>query len=86
MVQYPALLDGEAGAYGVVFHDLPGCEAMSGTVDEALRHATAALHDYVATSLADRRYHGCTPAGARRGGHCARREPGVGIRWSGVRP
>ena len=53
MVQYPALLDGEAGAYGVVFPDLPGCVAMGTTVDEALRHAAAALHDYVASLAED---------------------------------
>ena len=53
MVQYPALLDGEAGAYGVVFHDLPGCVAMGTTVDEALRHAAAAFHDYVASLAED---------------------------------
>ena len=53
MVQYPALLDGEAGAYGVVFPDLPGCVAMGTTVDEALSHAAAALHDYVASLVED---------------------------------
>ena len=39
MLRYPALLDGEEGAYGVVFPDLPGCVAMGHTVSEALLHA-----------------------------------------------
>ena len=47
MVSYPALVDGEQGAYGVVFPDLPGCVAMGHTVDEALEHAEEALRDYV---------------------------------------
>ena len=47
MVTYPALVDGEEGAYGVVFPDLPGCVAMGHTVDEALEHAKDALRDYV---------------------------------------
>ena len=47
MVSYPALADGEQGAYGVVFPDLPGCVAMGHTVDEALEHAEEALCDYV---------------------------------------
>ena len=46
-MEYPALIDGEAGAYGVVFPDLPGCVAMGSTVDEALRHAEEALRDWM---------------------------------------
>ena len=38
-MRYPALIDGEAGAYGVVFPDLPGCVAMGSTIDEALGNA-----------------------------------------------
>jgi len=34
--RYTALIDGEAGAYGVSFPDLPGCVAMGRTVDEAV--------------------------------------------------
>ena len=48
MLRYPALVDGEEGAYGVVFPDLPGCVAMGHTVSEALLHAEEALRDYVA--------------------------------------
>ena len=46
MTEYPALLDGDEGAYGVVFPDLPGIAAMGTTIDEALRHAADALRDY----------------------------------------
>ena len=47
MGSYPALVDGEKGAYGVVFPDLPGCVAMGHTVDEALKHAEEALREYL---------------------------------------
>lgn len=46
MTQYPALLDGDEGAYGVVFPDLPGIAAMGSTIDEALANAAEALRDY----------------------------------------
>ena len=46
-MRYPALIDGEAGAYGVVFPDLPGCVAMGGTVDEAIENAEDALRDWI---------------------------------------
>ena len=36
MIEYPALIDGEERAYGVLFPDIPGVEAMGDTVDEAL--------------------------------------------------
>ena len=35
MTRYPALIDGETGAYGVTFPDLPGVVAMGATLDEA---------------------------------------------------
>ena len=47
MTRYPAWIDGEPGAYGVSFPDLPGIVAMGTTVDEALLHAEEALRDYV---------------------------------------
>jgi predicted RNase H-like HicB family nuclease len=47
MTQYIGLLDGEAGGYGIVFPDLPGCAAMGDTPDVAWRNATAALADWV---------------------------------------
>ncbi len=46
MDRYPALIDGEKGAYGVTFPDLPGIVAMGSTVDEALVNAEEALRDY----------------------------------------
>ena len=48
-MEYPALIDGEAGAYGVVFPDLPGCVAMGRTPDEAVRHAEDAMRDWIAS-------------------------------------
>lgn len=47
MVRYPALIDGEKGAYGVSFPDIPGVVAMGSTVDEELLNAEEALWDYV---------------------------------------
>ena len=46
-VRYPALIDGEKGAYGVSFPDLPGIVAIGDTIDEALINAEEALRDYV---------------------------------------
>ena len=37
MTRHPALLDGERGAHGVSFPDLPGIVAMGETVDETWR-------------------------------------------------
>jgi len=45
MARYTALIDGEEGAYGVVFPDLPGCTAMGRTIEVALDHAAVALRD-----------------------------------------
>src|SRR4051794_18851402 len=47
MSRYVALVDGHAGAYGVVFPDLPGCTAMGKTMDEAVAHAADALRDWI---------------------------------------
>lgn len=47
MTRYIALVDGEAGAYGVTFPDLPGCTAMGETIDEAVMNAAEALRDWV---------------------------------------
>ena len=47
MSKYPAIIDGELGAYGVVIPDMPGaCCAMGETVDAALDDAAAALADF----------------------------------------
>ena len=47
MARYMALIDGKAGAYGVVFPDLPGCTAMGKTIDAALANAADALRGWV---------------------------------------
>ena len=53
MPHYPALIDGEKGAYGVTFPDLPGIVAMGETVDEAVLNAEEALCDYAVEAEAD---------------------------------
>lgn len=45
-MDYPALIDGEDGAYGVAFPDIPGVAAMGRTIEEALRNAEDVLMDY----------------------------------------
>ena len=48
MVGYPAVIDGDRGAYGVVIPDIPrACCAMGTTVDDALANAEDALADFV---------------------------------------
>lgn len=47
MTRYTAVIDGSAGAYGVVVPDLPGCSAMGATLDEALRNTVEAVRDWV---------------------------------------
>ena len=46
-MQYPVLIESEAGVYGVVFPDLPGCVAVGLSIDESLRNAEEALRDWV---------------------------------------
>ena len=53
MSRYPAFVDGEVGAYGVAFPDLPGIVAMGETVDDALLNAEEALRDYVTETERD---------------------------------
>ena len=55
MSRYVALIDGKAGAYGVVFPDLPGCTAMGRTMDEALFNAASALRDWAEVAEEDGR-------------------------------
>ncbi|MYC06886.1 MAG: hypothetical protein F4X57_06920 [Chloroflexi bacterium] len=52
-MKYPALIDGEAGAYGAVFLDLPGCVAMGCTVDEVVRNAEDSMRDWIASMEAN---------------------------------
>ena len=54
MTRYPAVIDGELGAYGVVIPDMPGaCCAMGDTVDEALANAEYVLAEFVEVLEAD---------------------------------
>lgn len=53
MYRYPALIDGEEGAYGVTFPDLPGIVAMGSTIQEAMAHAEEALRDYAIEAKKD---------------------------------
>ena len=62
MAGCPALIDGESGAYGVTFPDLPGIAAMGPTLDEVLLHAEEALSD--ASVEAERDGAALEPAGA----------------------
>jgi predicted RNase H-like HicB family nuclease len=52
MSRYIALVDGRAGAIGVVVPDLPGCSSGGATVDEALRNAQEAVSLWVDEMLA----------------------------------
>ncbi len=65
MARYPALIDGEEGAYGVTFPDLPGIVAMGNTIDAALINAEEALRDY--TIEAEKDGETMTPPGALEG-------------------
>lgn len=47
MARYFALVDGNAGAYGVIFPDLPGCTAMGATMDSAIANAADAMRDWM---------------------------------------
>lgn len=52
MSRYIALVDGELGAYGVTFPDLPGCSAMGDILEEAVSNAAEALRDWVEVTRA----------------------------------
>ena len=45
-MRYPALIDGERGAYGIVFPDIGGIAAMGETLDEVILNGAAVLQDY----------------------------------------
>lgn len=47
LVNYLAVVDGQAGAYGVVVPDLPGCTAMGATIKAALANAADAARDWM---------------------------------------
>ena len=44
-MRYPAIIDGEEGAYGVSFPDIPGVVAMGESIDAAMAAAADALSD-----------------------------------------
>jgi predicted RNase H-like HicB family nuclease len=50
-MSYIALVDGKAGAYGVVVPDLPGCTSAGSTTDEALRNAVEAVRLWVEDAI-----------------------------------
>lgn len=57
MSRYVALVEEDAGLFGVVFPQLPGCAAMGETIDEAVAHATDALSEWMAdVTAAGKRY------------------------------
>ena len=53
MARYVALVDGKAGAFGVVVPDLPGCTSGGATIDVALRNAVEAVTLWVEDARAD---------------------------------
>jgi predicted RNase H-like HicB family nuclease len=53
MARYTALIDGTAGAYGVTIPNLPGCNAMGETVEEAIRNAIQAAAAWADDARAD---------------------------------
>ena len=52
-MRYITLIDGKAGAYGVVVPDLPGCTSAGSTTDEALRNAVEAVRLWVEDAIDD---------------------------------
>ena len=48
-MRYLVLIDGNPGAYGVVFPDLPGCTAVGDTLDQAVTETLVALADWIST-------------------------------------
>ena len=53
MLRFFALLDGEAGAYGVAFPDCLGCTAMGADENEAYVNAIEALGEWTRDARAD---------------------------------
>jgi predicted RNase H-like HicB family nuclease len=47
MPAHIALIEGEPGAYGVVFPDAPGCGATGDTIEQALTNARVALGEWL---------------------------------------
>ena len=55
-MRYPALIECEPSAVGVIFPDLPGCVAAAETIDQALVDAADVLRDWVAVAEEDGRH------------------------------
>ena len=47
MKRYIGLIDGDAGGYGIVFPDLPGCVGMGATIEDAIANGTEALRSWL---------------------------------------
>ncbi len=47
MTRYIGLIDGELGAYGIIFPDLPGCTSMGDTVEEVIATGADAMRLWV---------------------------------------
>ena len=54
-MRYPALIECEPGAVGVIFPDLPGCVAAAETIDQALVNAADLLRDWIEVAEEDGR-------------------------------
>lgn len=72
-MRYVALIDGNAGAYGVTIPDLPGCTAMGATVEEALDAAIDAMRDWAEVVEED----GCAVPVPRRSADTLRTDPEI---------
>jgi predicted RNase H-like HicB family nuclease len=53
MPRYVALVDGQAGVYGVTIPDLPGCTSGGSTTDEALGNAAEAVRLWAEDAIAN---------------------------------
>jgi predicted RNase H-like HicB family nuclease len=53
MTHYIGLIDGKAGAYGIVVPDLPGCTSMGETIDEAFQNGVEAVRLWAQDALSD---------------------------------
>ena len=56
MTRYVGLIDGEAGGYGIVFPDLPGCTAIGNTIEAAIANGADAMRLWI--EVMEERGHG----------------------------
>lgn len=47
MARYIGLIDGSAGAYGIVFPDLPGCTSMGVTIEDVITNGVDAMRLWI---------------------------------------